>query len=420
MSANISYKLKNSLQGALAGGGDPATSPLYVFGPFLSLIVAAGVAKVTFGASIWLAVFTVVSVSAMYRYVMKWVTDGSGGSGLSEEEFGSWAVKTNAAITVIEYTLTFLVSIAALVTFLADRVPSLKDHILGLDTRSLIAVGFSVLIALAVNRGPKIAANLFGPATALILLFLWFMVGAVIWQEGFHLPDFNPHAFNSAHLKFTFGGFARILALMTGIEIFANLVASYEGSVSQRSRRAYGSLLIVMGTTVATMLIVGPAILKLSNPLNAAKSVFTQTMDALLPMWLSYAGTLIGIAVLLSAAAASAQGIQNLALGLRARHYIPSRWGKKNKFDVPSFPAWAQVFIVVFCFLFFGSHEDTYLALYAAGVFVLLSMTGWSAFKRFLRFYSQEKKGEYLVGMAVTSFSAVCATFATFIIFRER
>ncbi len=48
MSASIPYKLKNSIQGALAGCG----------------------------------------------------------SGLSEEELGSWAVKTNAAITEIEYTLT--------------------------------------------------------------------------------------------------------------------------------------------------------------------------------------------------------------------------------------------------------------------------------------------------------------------------
>jgi len=91
MSASISYKVKNSIQGALAGGGDPATSPLYVFGPFLSLIVAAGVANVTFGTSVWMAVFTVAAVSAMYRYVMKWVIDGSGGSGLSEQELGTVA-----------------------------------------------------------------------------------------------------------------------------------------------------------------------------------------------------------------------------------------------------------------------------------------------------------------------------------------
>jgi hypothetical protein len=114
MSVTLSKRLSTSLEGALAGGGDPATSPLYVFGPFLKLIVVAGVAQITFGASVWMAVFSVIVVSAMYRQVMYWITDGSGGSGLSEEEFGSWAVKITAGITVIEYVLTYLVSMAAL------------------------------------------------------------------------------------------------------------------------------------------------------------------------------------------------------------------------------------------------------------------------------------------------------------------
>ncbi len=129
--AHVSHKLTNAFEGALAGGGDPATSPLYVFGPFLKLIVVAGVAQVTFGTSIWLVIFTIAMVSAMYRLVMTWVTDGSGGSGLNEEEFGSWAVKVNASITFIEYTLTFLVSMAALVTFLADRLPELNNSFMG-------------------------------------------------------------------------------------------------------------------------------------------------------------------------------------------------------------------------------------------------------------------------------------------------
>lgn len=420
MGASVSYKLKNSLQGALAGGGDPATSPLYVFGPFLSLIVGAGVAEVTFGASIWMAVFTVIAVSAMYRYVMIWITDGSGGSGLSEEEFGGWAVKVNASITVIEYTLTFLVSIAALVTFVADRAPALSTTYGLFDLRTLLAVGLSILVMFAVNRGPKISAIFFGPATALILIFLWVMIFAEVFQHGLILPNFDLNAFNSEHLHFTLGGFARILALMTGIEIFANLVASYEGNASQRSKKAFGSLLIVMGTTVVTMLIVGPAIFRLADPSVVEKSVFTQTMDALLPAWLSYSGTFIGIIVLLSAAAASMQGMQNLALGLRARHYFPASWGKRNKYDVPSVPALIQTLIVVIAFLVLGTHEETYLSLYAAGVFILLSMTAWSASKRFLNFFRTSSQFKNILGLFISVFSALCASFATFIIFEER
>ncbi len=434
MAATISRKLSNSFEGALAGGGDPATSPLYVFGPFLKLIVIAGVAQVTFGATVWMAVFTVIMVSAMYRQVMTWVTDGSGGSGLAEEEFGSWAVKINAGITVIEYTLTFLVSMAALVTFIADRLPVLNEKAFGLQYRVFLALALSILTAWLVNRGPKVSARAFGPATAAVLALLWMMIFATIYQFGFHLPDFNFQAFSlsqvsfiehgeavqSSYLNLTLGGYARILALMTGIEIFANLVAAYEGKRAERSRKAFGSLIIIMGTTAMTMLIVGPAIFSLADVSDTHVSVFTQTMDKLLPAWASYTGTFIGVAVLLSASAAAAQGIQNLALGLRYRHYVPATIGQRNKHDVAAQPVWLMTVIIGLCFLLFGTHEETYLALYAAGVFILLSMTGWAASKRLLR----EVRNSYSIGKLLTlvgtMIASILTTAATLIIFEER
>lgn len=418
--AHVSHKLSNSLEGALAGGGDPATSPLYVFGPFLRLIVVAGVAQVTFGASVWLVIFTIAVVSAMYRLVMLWITDGSGGSGLSEEEFGPWAVKLNAGITFIEYTLTFLVSVAALVTFVADRFPALNDALLGIQYRTYLAVALSVLTGWVVNRGPKVSARAFGPATAAVLLLMWAMVFATIWQYGLRLPSFNLEAFSPQYLQYTFGGFVRILAVMTGIEVFANLVAAYEGSPKEKSNKAFGSMVIIMGTTAVTMLVVGPAIYELADPTNVEVSVFTQTMDQLLPAPLPWIGTLVGVAVLLSAAAASAQGLQNLALGLRFRHYVPSFIGRQNRFDVAPMPVWIEVGIVVVCFLLLGTHEETYLAIYAAGVFILLSMTGWAATKRLLRMLRAERtvgRGASLLGTAV---AALLTSAATIIIFTER
>ncbi len=207
---------------------------------------------------------------------------------------------------------------------------------------------------------------------------------------------------------------------MTGIEIFVNLVAADDGKRAQKSRKSFGSLIIIMGTTSLTMLIVGPAIFALSDVNNETVSVFTQTMDQLLPAWASYAGTLIGVAVLLSACAASAQGLQNLSLGLRQRHYIPANYGQQNRFDVADKPVWLEVGIVVVCFLLFGTLEETYLALYAAGVFILLSMTGWAASKRLLR----EMRGKFstsgAISLAGTIVAALLTSAATFIIFRER
>ena len=418
--AGVSHKLNNSIEGALAGGGDPATSPLYVFGPFLKLIVVAGVASVTFGASVWMVVLTIAVVSAMYRLVMQWVTDGSGGSGLSEEEFGGWAVKTNAAITFIEYTLTFLVSMAAMVTFIADRVPILNEDILGIQYRTLVAVGLSLLTGWLVNRGPKVAARTFGPATAGVLLLLWAMVFATILKNGFHLPVIDLKAFSPEYLGYTVNGFVRILAVMTGIEVFANLVAAYDGPPNIKSRRAFNSLLIIMGTTAVTMIIVGPAIFTLSDPTDEHVSVFTQTMDQLLPDPLPYIGTLVGIAVLMSASAASAQGLQNLSLGLRERRYIPHLLGQRNEFEVADKPVWIEVAIVTVCFLLFGTREETYLAIYAAGVFILLSMTGWAVTKRLGRELREQISLSRIALILGAVIAATLTTGATVVIFIER
>ncbi len=421
MAGAVSRKLSNAFEGALAGGGDPATSPLYVFGPFFKLLVVAGVAEVVYGASIWLVLLTVAVVSAMYRLVMRWVTDGSGGSGLTEEEFGGWAVKVNASITYIEYTLTFLVSVAALVTFVADRFPVLNQPlILGLSGRLLMAIGLSVLTGWLVNLGPKVAARTFGPATLAVLLLLWAMILATIFKLGVQLPPFHWQAFSWKYLPYTLGGYARILALMTGIEVFANLVAAYEGKPEEKARKAFGSLLIIMGSTGMTMLIVGPAIHRLADPLNEHVSVFTQTMDYLLPAPLPYIGTLIGVLVLLSASAASAQGIQNLSLGLADRHYVPPSFGRRNQHGVPPAPVWAEVAVVSVAFLLFGTREETYLSLYAAGVFILLSMTAWAVVKRLGREIRQSMQWGALITMLGSVLAAALTTMATVIIFGER
>jgi len=386
----------------------------------LKFIILAGVARVTFGATVWLVVLTVVVVSLMYRQVIRWVTDGTGGSGLTEEEFGAWAVKVNSAITFVEYTLTFLVSVAALVTLIADRLPLLDLDIHGFKFRSILAVALSLLIGWLVNRSPRAAARAFGPATFGVLLLLWTMIGATIWKMGFHLPDFNLQAFHPRFLRFTLSGFSRLLALMTGIEVFANLVAAYDGTPEQRSRKAFRSLLIAMGTTSATMLIVGPAIFALSDSTNDHVSVFTQAMDKILPLPLAYLGTFIGVVVLGSAAAASAQGLQNLALGLRYRHYVPARMGQRNRFDVAALPVWIEVGIVCVCFIFLGTQEDIYLSLYAVGVFVLLSMTGWAAAKRTLRIQGRLNSIRQWLPLSGSIVAALLTSAATIIIFVER
>jgi nucleotide-binding universal stress UspA family protein len=329
-------------------------------------------------------------------------------------------VKIDAAITFIEYTLTFLVSMAAMVTFIADRIPILNEKFLWIQYRTIVAIILSILVGWLVNQGPQMVVRIFGPATAGVLVLLWAMVFAAIVRYGVQLPDLNLEAFSPQYLEFTIGGFVRILAVMTGIEVFANLVAAYDGNSAERSREAFKSLLIIMGTTAVTMLIVGPAIYQISDPTNEHVSVFTQTMDGLLPPPLPLLGTLVGVAVLMSASAASAQGLQNLALGLTKRRYVPPVIGKQNAFGVADKPVWIEVVIVSVCFLFFGTYEETYLAIYAAGVFILLSLVGWAVTKRLIRQVRKQfsiAKTGLIIGTVI---AALLTTSATLIIFRER
>jgi hypothetical protein len=416
----VSGKFHNAIEGALAVGGDPATSPLYVFGPFLRLVVPAGVASVTFGPSVWLAVLTVAVVSLTYRLVLTWVTDGTGGSGLSEEEFGGWASKVNASITFVEYSLTFLVSMAALVTFLADRFSIIDEDLFGIELRVPVALVLSIVTGMVVLRGPRVAALAFGPATAGVLLLLWLMMGATVYRFGLILPTFDLAAFDSEYLGFTLGGYARILALMTGIEVFANLVSAYEGDEAERSRKAFRSLVIVMGSTAATMIVVGPAILRLSDPTRTDVSVFTQTMDALLPVPLAYLGTAIGTAVLLSACATALQGIAHLAHGLMHRRYLPSWLGQANRHGIARRMVWLEVAVVSAAFMFFGTEEETYLAVYAAGVFILLSMTAWAAGNRLLGLLRRSRSVQHASQLAAVLVAAILTSVATAIIVVER
>lgn len=99
----------------------------------------------------------------------------------------------------------------------------------------------------------------------------------------------------------------------------------------------------------------------LSDPTDPHVSVFTQAMDQFLPEPLLYIGSLVGVAVLRSAWAASAQGLQNLALGPYERHYIPRFMGERHEFEVADKPIGLEVGIVTLCFILSGTHEETYL-----------------------------------------------------------
>ena len=107
-------------------------------------------------------------------------------------------------------------------------------------------------------------------------------------------------------------------------------------------------------------------------------------------------------------------------MGLAERHYVPAFIGQRNRFDVADKPVWIEIGLTCFFFVVLGTNEETYLAIYAAGVFILLSLAGWAATKRL----SRALRAEFSVaGLFINLGTAIAATLtsgATVLIFQER
>ncbi len=386
-------KLRNALQGVLTGGGQTVSAPFLAFSPFWRLMTAAGAVSAVSGASLWLAALTLLAAALVYGAVilapvrrgsLPWVRNGRGGAGLSEEEFGGWAIKVNAALTFVLYLAAFLVFLSAAVTLIADRLPGLERTVLlGIAGRDLLGVGLAAAVAWLVNNRPRRIAYIYGPATGAVLVLLWALLLAVaLLPGGLQTPVLSPAAFASLRsLELTVNGLARLLPVLIGIEVFATLEPAFDGNEVQRSRKAFGSLFIAMATGLALLLFFGPAVLTLADPSQPA-SAMTQAMQQLLPAPLAWLGTAVAVIALLSVAAANAQAVQNLSLGLRNRRFAPAFLAQRNRAGVPDRPIKGVFSVSAGAFLLLGAREEIYLPLVVAGSLLLLMIVSWAAWRR--------------------------------------
>ena len=410
MSSKPAYpKLRNPLQGVLAGGGASASAPLLIITPFWRFMAVAGAASAIAGVSLWLAAASLLAAALVYSAVilaparragLPWVRNGRGGAGLSEEEFGGWAIKVNGAVTFVLYIVAFLACLSAAMTFLADRFPILqRDLIVGIAWRDLLAVALAIGIATLVNHQPRRIALVYGPATAAVLLLLWSLVlAAVLQNQGRLLPEWSLDAFASlANVELTIAGLARLLGVVIGMEVFATLEPAFDGDEVQRGRKAFGSMAITVATSLAVLLFFAPTALALADSAQPV-STLTQAMEQLLPGPLASLGTLIAVVALLTVAAASAQALQNLSLGLRSRRFAPSFLAQRNQAGVPDRPVGIMATLATVCFLLFGAREEIYLPIYIAGTLLLLAIVAWAAWRRARR-DARERSGLRVKGL---------------------
>jgi nucleotide-binding universal stress UspA family protein len=385
-------KLRTVLQGVLAGGVLAVSAPLLSFSSFWWLMVVAGAASAVSGASLWLAALTLLAAALVYAIVIlapvrrasaPWARNGRGGVGLSEEEFGGWAIKVNAALAFVLYAVTFLVGISAAMTFLADWLPGLnRTLLLGVAGRDLLGIALAIALVWLVNNRPQRIAYLYGPVTAAVLVVIWsLLIASLLRMPGPHLPNFSA-AFDSLRsLELTVAGLARLLPIIAGIEVFATLEPAFVGNDAQRSRKAFGSMAVVTVTSLLMLLVFGPVVLALADPAQPTSAI-TQVMRQLLAAPLAWLAAVVAIVALLSVAAASAQALQNLSLGLRTRRFAPDFLAQRNRAGVPDRPVRLVLWLTIGAFLLVGAREERYLPLLVAGSILLLMIVSWAAWRR--------------------------------------
>lgn len=407
-----SRKLRNPWQGVLLGGVDPASSPFYSFGPVLAAAAAAGAAAVVFGASAWMAALVLLAAVVIYGLVMRWVHGGRGARGLSEEEFGGWAIKVNGAVVAVMIAAAFLVSLAAAASLLGDLLPGLRAPLIGRITgQDLLAVALALALAWGVNHRPRLLARTYAPATLCFLAVLWAMTAAAALSGQARLPTFDLSALTTTSLRgATLASFASLLGLLTGSEIFASLEMAFEGLEPQRSRKAFLSLLLVMAGSLAFLLLAGPVMVARLDP-GSPTSVIGQGMLALLPPPLGTVALALTALALLAAAGTALWGMQSLALGLRDRRYAPAFLGQRNRANVADRPVLALSALAAVCFLIWGTQPARYLPIYVVGALSLLAIAGAAAVRRSLR-TPREGPGWLLAPLAsaLATFLVVAAT----------
>ena len=114
------------------------------------------------------------------------------------------------------------------------------------------------------------------------------------------------------------------------------------------------------------------------------------------------------------------QGVAHLAHGLAHRHYVPEAIGQAGSTGIAGPSVWLHAALLGMCIVVVGTHEETYLALYAAGVFVLLSMTGWAAVARLVSIRRHRKRTDSSLALFAVGIAAVMTSFAAALIFWER
>jgi amino acid transporter len=156
---------------------DAISSSAYATEEILRVLVLGGVAALTLGLEVSIAIaILLATVAISYRQVCLAYPTGGGSYSVSKRNFGRLMSLVAASALLIDYVLTVAVSTSSAVEQIASAIPALYEE------KALIGVLAIVLITVANLRGLREAGNIFAVPTYLFVGSALLMIGIGAWR----------------------------------------------------------------------------------------------------------------------------------------------------------------------------------------------------------------------------------------------
>ncbi len=231
---------------------DALSSVAYATEEILRVLVAGGLAALTFATPIGALIATLLALVAFsYRQTIYAYPGGGGAYIVSKDNLGDGAALVAAAALLIDYTLTVAVSIAAGVAAITSAFPAL--HI----NRVELSLLFLIVLAVGNLRGIRESGRIFAVPTYFFIAMILLLIGAGAWRyvtgSVVAIEPVNPLPVGNTVL----GAFALLTAFsngctaMTGVEAVSNGVPAFRPPEARNAVRT----LIAMAALAITMFV---------------------------------------------------------------------------------------------------------------------------------------------------------------------
>ena len=354
------------------------SSVSYATGEIFIVLAMAG-SIVVAQYSLTIAFFVVLLILLMgfsYAQVIKAHPEGGGSYSIVKTHFSEKMLLLTAASLIIDYVLTVAVSVSTASVAISSAFPSLSHSIV---TMSVILL---VLIMMINIRGVKSTARIFAWPTYMFIVSILIMifVGLYKYHTG-ELEAFVYTDYRMSHMQNTIGiltftivlrAFSSGSAVLTGIESYANGVATYKSPIMKRA--TIGLLLM---TVLSVIMFAGVTFLASQTKIypSFSESVLSQLAHQVLGSGVSYyflqAATCL---ILLMAANTCFTGFPTLASIMSKDGYLPEqlqRLGDRLAFRNGILILTIMSAVVV---ILFDAKISDLIPLYAFGVFIAFTL----------------------------------------------